>query len=538
MGRPADPLHDAAPTGEDELILAVAGTAGRRAATRAAAVELGARIDPDRLTTRLLELGLAGVLGPRLTPFVRPAARDEFARGVEAWLDEHRRRAGLQGAVLRSVRRNLAAAGIDAVALKGPDLAHRVHGDAGARRSADLDVLVPVDQMGPAVGVLARLGYVVHAHDAAPWRRELHQAVHHPLSELPPVELHWRVEWYSGRPFAAGLLDRAVNDAAGTLRLQPVDELAALLLIAARDGLLGLRLLADIAAWWDRYGETVPPAGLRDLAIAHPRLARPLATAAAAAHRLVGLPADSLLSLVPARTRRSRLALRLADPLLNAYGPYAAGAALVDGLLCDRRALRGWMRRRLFRPRGHVALTYGLAPDARLRTSLVTALMPLRSGISFAAVLLGRGPGPLAAEVPFSSDARLAVAAPLADAAAGFAASPRGAVWSDQERRREPPGRRPTGGSRDLPGHVAVHSDVVWQVVDGCVLLLSLAGGRYYRLDRVASRMWVVLDEMPETAQALERLRGEYEVDEATLRRDLTCFIHQLVDDDLLYAAP
>jgi putative nucleotidyltransferase-like protein/coenzyme PQQ synthesis protein D (PqqD) len=534
MALPADPLHGAAPIGEDQLILAVAGTAGRRAATRAAAVELGARIDPDRLVTRLVELGLTGVLGPRLTPLVRPAARDDFAGRVGAWLDAHRHRAELQSGVLRSVRRKLAAAGIAAVALKGPDLARRVHGDAGARRSADLDVLVPADQMGPAVGVLARLGYAVLAHDAAPWRRELHQAVHHPSPELPPVELHWRVEWYSGRPFAADLLDRAVNDADGILRLQPVDELAALLLIAARDGLLGMRLLADIAAWWDRYGEIVPPAGLRDLAIAHPRLARPLATAAAAAHRLVGLPADSLLSLAPARTRRSRLALRLADPLLDAYGPCAAGAALVDGLLCDRRALRGWMRRRLFRPRGHVALTYGLAPDARLLTSLVTALMPLRSGISFATVLLGRGPGPLAAEVPFSSQAPLAVA----DAAAGFAASPRRAVSSDPERRRELLGRGPTGGSRDLPGHVAVHSDVVWQVVDGSVVLLSLAGGRYYRLDRVASRMWVVLDELPETTQALERLRGEYEVDEATLRRDLTCFIHELVDDGLLYAAP
>jgi Uncharacterised nucleotidyltransferase/Coenzyme PQQ synthesis protein D (PqqD) len=560
MALPAGALRSAPLTGEDQLILAVAGTAGRRESMRARAVELGARIDPERLVTRLLALGLPGVLGPRLTPLLPAPGRDALARAVAGWIDANRAHAELHAAVLRSVRLNLAGCGVDAAPLKGPDLARRVHGAGAVRSSTDLDVLIRPGQMGPAVAALGRLGYTVLGHDTKPWRLELHQAVHHPGPEIPPVELHWRVEWYSGRPFAAGLLDRALADPEGTRRLQPVDELAALLLIAARDGLPGLRLLVDVAAWWDRYGGEVPAGSLQGLADAHPSLARPLATATAAAQRLVGLPAESLLDLSPARRRRSRLALRLADPLLNAPGPHGSGTALVDGLLSDRRALRGWSRRRLFRPRGHVALTYGLPPDARLRIALIAAVNPLRACLSFAAVLAARGPGPLAdgpsawrpaagARADLTAGAEPGAGAgpvPGAEPGAepGAGAGPVAGAGREAGAERATAagpvaGAEPAAGAEaDLPRRVAVHADVVWQVVDGHVVLVTFPAGRYYRLDDVAARMWVLLDELPDTAAALDRLSAEFAVDEATLRGDLAGFIAELVGDDLLRTAP
>jgi hypothetical protein len=201
---------------------------------------------------------------------------------------------------------------------------------------------------------------------------------------MPPIELHHRIEWYAGAPFALDVLARTTC-ARGARRAAPADELALLLLIFARDGFPGLRLPADLAAWWDRHGSQLPDQPLRSIAEAHAALARPLATAALVAERLVGLPAAHLLDLAPAAGRRSRLAAALADPLLQ-HGP--AGPTLVDGLLCDRRALRGWTRRRVLPPRGHVARTYGLPKARGPRVTLLQAIHPARVGVRLAEAAL------------------------------------------------------------------------------------------------------------------------------------------------------
>lgn len=97
-----------------------------------------------------------------------------------------------------------------------------------------------------------------------------------------------------------------------------------------------------------------------------------------------------------------------------------------------------------------------------------------------------------------------------------------------------------TGHARhdELPLRVTVDPGVVWQEVEGQVVLFTLAGGRYYRLDEVGSRMWVLLDELADPAAAFERLAAEFEVDEAVLRVDLVALIGRLAGAGLLLADP
>lgn len=366
-------------TPEDQLILLLAGTADRRRAEAARAQELGEKIAPDRLMARLRALRVLGVVGPRATDVLPAAVRAGFEREVRTWVEARRLRARTHATLSFSLQRALAAAKVDAIALKGPDLAARLYGETAARSSADLDLLVRGRQLREGVDVLAAFGYTDPPLDPRrPWRLELHHEVNHASPGLPPVELHWRIEWYCGPDFSDGLIDRALTDADGTRRLRPVDELAALLMIAARDGFDSLRLMVDVAAWWDRYGTDVPHGGLAEIATRHRRLARPLATSAAFAQQLVGLPVERLLDLAPARSRRSRAALRLADPMATVGGPHGAGAVLVDALLSDAPAVRRWCRYRLVPRPGHIALTYGLEPEQRLRVWSMAAGQPAR----------------------------------------------------------------------------------------------------------------------------------------------------------------
>ena len=96
-------------------------------------------------------------------------------------------------------------------------------------------------------------------------------------------------------------------------------------------------------------------------------------------------------------------------------------------------------------------------------------------------------------------------------------------------------GLRMTGGAhRALPASVEAGSDVVWQMVDGQVVLLAFNAGRYYLLDPVGTRMWEVLLEDANVADAEQRLLAMFDVDDVTLRRDLAELIARLVDADLL----
>jgi hypothetical protein len=132
------------------------------------------------------------------------------------------------------------------------------------------------------------------------------------------------------------MLARATPSPDGYLQPLTPDELIALLLFYARDGMAGLRLLADLTGWWDRFADKLVPGEVDAVAHEHPAIIPALATAALSAQRLGGFPAEELFS--PATlARASRTALRLANwSLRGRDSQIAANVSLIDCLLCPR----------------------------------------------------------------------------------------------------------------------------------------------------------------------------------------------------------
>ena len=62
---------------------------------------------------------------------------------------------------------------------------------------------------------------------------------------------------------------------------------------------------------------------------------------------------------------------------------------------------------------------------------------------------------------------------------------------------------------------------VVFQEVEGELVLLDLDAERYYVLDDVGARCWNLLAEHGDMEQVVSSMLSEYDVDEATLRSDL-----------------
>ena len=114
----------------------------------------------------------------------------------------------------------LEAAGIRAVAYKGPALASDVHGDLSARRFTDLDILVAEADRFPARAALLSAGYAAPQGYTA---RELRfysqwEGVGHFSRGIDwPVELHWRCQAprYGGPQDPADIVARARPAALG-----------------------------------------------------------------------------------------------------------------------------------------------------------------------------------------------------------------------------------------------------------------------------------------------------------------------------------
>ncbi|MEA2248308.1 MAG: hypothetical protein QOH46_2837 [Solirubrobacteraceae bacterium] len=352
-----------APSPEDDLVGLACGIADRREAHAPAMRALSRRVDATKLLDVLERHRLIALVGTRLDALGSlPVA---LGGAVEARLRENRLHALLHDHVGTQVLAALEHEGIRALAFKGFALTEAVHEDPGSRRYEDIDVLVAAGDLAPAVSALEPLGYRGRPAGGASELPVLHRLVRDVSGRMPPVELHWRVHWYE-REFSAGMLDRS-RASGPRLRATAADELAALLLIFARDGFRGLRLAVDLAAWWDARGDELPPGGLDELRRRHPELGPVWATALRVAERVTGLPADRALGdLAPGR--RGRLAFRLSNwPDHETSAQAGAEVSLVDCLLAPRGQVAGTLRRHLFPSSATLDDFYRLPADAHLR---------------------------------------------------------------------------------------------------------------------------------------------------------------------------
>jgi Uncharacterised nucleotidyltransferase len=382
---------------EQRAIALAAGTRERRERLAGPHREVLAAVDWDRLAAALAQMRLLPTLGPRIVAVGEGRAPAPFAAAVEAAVLAAQRQDVLLWLASDRVEALLAERGIRAARLKGPALGEAIFGEPGRRISGDVDVLVEPERLRVAARAIGELGYG-EASDplVVAGKPILHLALDHREGVLPPVELHWRVHWYETRFAAERLLPPGPGRA--DWRPEPVDELAALLLFYARDGYTGLRQAADLAAWWDRFGECVRPADLAALTGRYPQLREALLTSLVIAERVVGLPAGRLGVDRSALGRRARLAARLADPR-----PYASEAqlfaeiSLIDGLLAPTEALPAYFRRQVAPSRELLRNRAAKSRGGRLAS-------PLGYGIRVLgryALALGR-----LARIPFATRAR------------------------------------------------------------------------------------------------------------------------------------
>ena len=294
-----------------QILFLLAGCEQRRARLSELTRDFLEHADYDLLARDLAERRLLPLIGSRAIESAPDLVPDRFRETVAAARAAARARGLAVEAITTRLAASLGGAGIRTLVLKGPLLATAAHGDVGLRETADIDLLVPASSLDAAVGVLREHGYSEPSDVRRPnGLPDLHLELRH--STLPQVDLHWRAYWYESA-FSERLLAEAEAGDDGLLRAQPADLMASLLLFYARDGFHGVRMAADIAGWWDRHGQALPPRFLEAHASRSPELVPALTAAATAAEKLTGVPATSWLDTPAEHSRRVATAVRLAD---------------------------------------------------------------------------------------------------------------------------------------------------------------------------------------------------------------------------------
>ena len=85
-----------------------------------------------------------------------------------------------------------------------------------------------------------------------------------------------------------------------------------------------------------------------------------------------------------------------------------------------------------------------------------------------------------------------------------------------------------------LDSTIQIPQDVLFHELAGEAVLLNLETGKYFGLDEIGTRMWMLLSEHGQIEPVLHALLDEYEVEEAHLSRDLFELIDRLAANGLL----
>jgi hypothetical protein len=85
---------------------------------------------------------------------------------------------------------------------------------------------------------------------------------------------------------------------------------------------------------------------------------------------------------------------------------------------------------------------------------------------------------------------------------------------------------------------VNILPDVLFRQVGEDGVLVNLKTERYLGLNRTGARMWEALGRTGSIQHAYDDLLREYDVDANSLKEDLLAFIGELVEQQLVEAAP
>jgi hypothetical protein len=81
---------------------------------------------------------------------------------------------------------------------------------------------------------------------------------------------------------------------------------------------------------------------------------------------------------------------------------------------------------------------------------------------------------------------------------------------------------------------LSISENALAQEVNGEIVILNFESESYYTLDAVGTKFWQLFTDSQDVEAVIQQLVKFYTVDEVALRRDVTKFVEELVEEGLL----
>lgn len=81
---------------------------------------------------------------------------------------------------------------------------------------------------------------------------------------------------------------------------------------------------------------------------------------------------------------------------------------------------------------------------------------------------------------------------------------------------------------------VRINEETIFRELAGEAVLLQLKAGMYFGLDTVGTRLWQLIAEHGDLRRVFAQAREEFDVDDATLERDLLALVDNLLSRGLV----
>jgi hypothetical protein len=94
------------------------------------------------------------------------------------------------------------------------------------------------------------------------------------------------------------------------------------------------------------------------------------------------------------------------------------------------------------------------------------------------------------------------------------------------------------GVKKEIGADTLLHrkKDLLFNQIDGEVVMLSIENSEYYGMDRVGSRIWELLEQPVQFSKLIATLLEEYEVTEEKCREDTLAFLGRLAEKNIIVA--
>jgi hypothetical protein len=70
--------------------------------------------------------------------------------------------------------------------------------------------------------------------------------------------------------------------------------------------------------------------------------------------------------------------------------------------------------------------------------------------------------------------------------------------------------------------------------MDGELVMMSIENGKYYRMDRIGSRIWELVERPRAVRDIVMALLPEYEVEEGQCQADVQVFLNKMMEEGLI----